>query len=141
LSVLSIRSATVRDIAAVLSLWEIAGAPPTVGDTAEGLSGLLATDRDALLIAEREGVAVGALIAAWNGWRGSFYRLAVDPGQRRRGVGTALVREGEHRLGRRGARRLTAIVAGEDPTALSFWSSAGYRPQHDRTRFIRLLDG
>jgi ribosomal protein S18 acetylase RimI-like enzyme len=137
---LTIRSATSGDVAAVLSLWRIAGAPPTVGETAEGLSALLANDREALLIAEYEEIPAGALIAAWNGWRGSLYRLAVDPGERRRGVGTALVREGERRLRARGARRLTAIVADDDPSALAFWSSVGYQPQQHRARFIRELD-
>jgi ribosomal protein S18 acetylase RimI-like enzyme len=135
----SIRSATVDDIAYVLSLWEAAGGPPTVSDSIEGLSKLLACNHDALLIAESDGVPVGSLIAAWDGWRGSFYRLAVDPGRRRRGIGTALVREGEHRLRERGALRLTAIVDDGDPTALRYWSAAGYQRQQARTRFVRLV--
>jgi ribosomal protein S18 acetylase RimI-like enzyme len=135
----SIRSATVEDIASVLSLWEAAGSPPTVSDSVEGLSSLLACNPDALLIAESAGVPVGSLIAAWNGWRGSFYRLAVDAEKRRRGLGTALVREGERRLRERGALRLTAIVDDDDPTALCFWSAVGYQPQRDRTRFVRLV--
>jgi ribosomal protein S18 acetylase RimI-like enzyme len=79
---------------------------------------------------------VGALIAAWDGWRGSFYRLAVHPERRREGIGTALVRAGERRLRALRAARLTAIVADDDPQALEFWSGAGYRRQEHRARFI-----
>jgi hypothetical protein len=53
----------------VLDLWAAAGSPPSVSDSPEGLSRLLAADPQALLVAERGGVLVGSLIAAWDGWR------------------------------------------------------------------------
>jgi ribosomal protein S18 acetylase RimI-like enzyme len=124
----------------VLLLWEEVGAPPTVSDTPEGLSRLLATDRDALILALSNRMLVGTLIAAWDGWRGSFYRLAVLPDRRQEGIGSALVRAGERHLRERQAMRLTAVVADDDPTALRFWSAAGYQRQLNRTRFVRLAD-
>jgi ribosomal protein S18 acetylase RimI-like enzyme len=136
----TIRSATVQDIASVLSLWETAGTPPGVSDTRTGLLGLLTANRDALLIAESEGVTVGSLIAVWDGWRGSFYRLAVHPSQRRQGIAMALLREGERRLRERGAARLTAIAIDEDPAAIGFWQAAGYERQQHRARFVRHPD-
>jgi len=75
----------------------------------------------------------------WDGWRGSFYRLAVHPEHRREGLATELVREGERRLAAHDAERLTAIVAGEDPGAHEFWAAAGYERQADRERFVREL--
>jgi ribosomal protein S18 acetylase RimI-like enzyme len=135
----TIRGAAEGDIGSVLGLWETAGALPTVSDTREGLSRLLATDLEALLVAEADSVLVGSLIAAWDGWRGSFYRLTVRPDLRRQGLATALLREGERRLRERGAVRLTAIVADDEPTAMSFWETAGYLRQQDRTRFVRSI--
>ncbi len=122
----------------MLSLWGAAGGPPSVTDTREGLLGLLASDGEALLVAEHEGALAGSLIAAWDGWRGSFYRLAVHPDRRRQGIAPRLLREGERRLQARGAVRLTAIVFGQDPTAISFWRATGYVCQRDRVRFIRM---
>jgi ribosomal protein S18 acetylase RimI-like enzyme/ketosteroid isomerase-like protein len=133
----AIRSAGVQDVAAVLGLWAAAGSLPSVTDSHDGLAQLLATDSQALLVAELDGVLAGSLIAAWDGWRGSFYRLAVHPDRRRQGIATALLREGERRLGLCGAVRLTAIVADGDQTALGFWQAVGYIRQHDRTRFVR----
>jgi ribosomal protein S18 acetylase RimI-like enzyme len=133
----TIRSAAERDIAAVLLLWEAADSQPTVTDTREGLQGLLARDPDALLIAEEGSALIGSLIAAWDGWRGSFYRLAVRPDRRRQGLATALLRAGESRLWERGALRLTAIVADDDPPARGFWESTGYQHQQHRARFVR----
>jgi ribosomal protein S18 acetylase RimI-like enzyme len=138
---LAIRCATERDLGAVLSLWSAAGSQPTVTDTRAGLRRLMAADPQALLLAESSSTLVGTLIATWDGWRGSFYRLAVRPDRRRRGIATALLREGERRLRARGAVRLTAIVAEDDPTAVGFWEAAGYSRQGNRARFIRLVDG
>jgi ribosomal protein S18 acetylase RimI-like enzyme len=134
-----IRSATPADVAAVLSLWRAAAIPAGVSDTSQGLAALLGTDRQALLVAQSESAVIGSLIAAWDGWRGSFYRLAVHPSRRREGIAIALVQEGEHRLAERGAVRLTAIVADDEQLALDFWRAAGYARQSHRARFLRHL--
>jgi ribosomal protein S18 acetylase RimI-like enzyme len=88
-------------------------------------------------VAEAGGEIIGSLIAAWNGWRGSFYRLAVRPDHRRRGLATRLVREGERHLRDRGARRLDAIVDSDELMAMDFWRATGFELQHDRSRFVR----
>jgi ribosomal protein S18 acetylase RimI-like enzyme len=124
----------------MLDLWAAAGSLPSVSDSPEGLAGLLAADPQALLVAELDGVLAGSLIAAWDGWRGSFYRLAVHPDWRRQGIATTLLREGERHLRARGAVRLSAIVADDDPTAMSFWRAAGYEHQRHRARFVRHSD-
>jgi ribosomal protein S18 acetylase RimI-like enzyme len=136
-----IRNATEDDIPSVLGLWVAAGSVPSVTDSRDGLAGLLAADPGALLVAELGGVVVGSLIAAWDGWRGSFYRLAVSPEHRRTGLATMLVREGERRLREHGAVRLTAIVAEDDAGAMAFWEAAGYDRQQHRARFVRVQCG
>jgi ribosomal protein S18 acetylase RimI-like enzyme len=136
----TIRSAGEADIAAVLELWAVAGSLPTVSDSPEGLARLLAADPRALLVAEIDGVLAGSLIAAWDGWRGSFYRLAVSPEHRRKGLATMLLREGERRLHEQGAVRLTAIVADDEAGAMGFWRAAGYERQGHRARFVRQGD-
>jgi ribosomal protein S18 acetylase RimI-like enzyme len=137
LSSSSIRHGTPDDLDGVLDLWALSAAPPTVTDNIEALRSLVAQDPYALLMAGARGEVVGSLIAAWNGWRGSFYRLVVHPDHRRRGLATRLVREGEKRLRDRGAVRLDAIVAADEVAAMSFWSAVGYARQHDRSRFVR----
>jgi ribosomal protein S18 acetylase RimI-like enzyme len=136
----TIRSAIEEDVQSVLDLWAAASSPPSVTDSLDGLTRLLAADPRALLVAELDGVLTGSLIAAWDGWRGSFYRLAVSPEHRRKGLATMLLREGERRLRERGAVRLSAIVANDDSTAMSFWLAAGYEPQQHRARFVRPPD-
>ena len=113
-----------------------AGRPPALVGGAERACEHRGSDQDverliadspaALLVAEPEGEIVGALIAAWDGWRGNMYRLAVREGRRREGVGIALTRAGETYLRERGSRRVTALVAHGDEVAGAFWDAAGY---------------
>jgi ribosomal protein S18 acetylase RimI-like enzyme len=132
-----IRPGTAEDVAAVLALWRAAGAVPGATDDAESLHALIATDPNALLVAEIEQGVVGSLIAAWDGWRGNMYRLAVLPEHRRNGVAVALVRAGEARLRDIGCRRITALVVGDHDHAVGFWSSVGYDHQAGTRRYVR----
>lgn len=93
----------------------------------------------ALLVAERNGEVVGALIAAWDGWRGNMYRLAVCKEHRREGIGLALTRAGEDYLRACGVRRVTALVAFDDEVAGGFWESAGYPRDREIGRRVRNL--
>ena len=117
---LAIRNGTEADAVAVLALWRAAEALPTVTDDEAGLRALLAADPGALLLAERDAELVGSLIAGWDGWRGSLYRLAVHPTRRREGIGAALVGAGERRL-------------------IGLWKAVGYERQAGRARFVRTL--
>ena len=100
---------------------------------------LLATDSEALLLAESDGVLVGSLIAGWDGWRAGFNRAGCPSRSPAKGIATVLLREGERRLRARGAIRLTAVVAEDDPVAMSFWQAAGYAGQRNRARFVRVV--
>lgn len=135
-----IRNGEAADIDSVLDLWRVAEGRPSATDTEPALRGLLDRDPGALLLASLGQEAVGSPITAWDGWRGSFYRLAVHPEHRRQGVATALIRAGEERLYGLGAARLTAIVVSDEAAAMSLWAAAGYERQSDTSRFVRMLD-
>src|SRR5580698_7904798 len=93
-----IRPGRPGDVAPVLQLWRDAGAEPSHTDNADSLAALVAHDPAALLVAVEGGRIVGSVIAAWDGWRGSVYRLVVAPSHRRRGLARRLVGQAEARL-------------------------------------------
>jgi ribosomal protein S18 acetylase RimI-like enzyme len=136
---LTLRPATADDVGAVLAFWR-AATEPTTTDTAEALTGLLRRDPGALIVAEEvdeNGRIVGSVIAGWDGWRGSIYRLAVDPGARRQGLARALLQAAEDRLHDLGARRLHAIVVGSNDEGVAFWTAMAWENREGQLRFTR----
>jgi ribosomal protein S18 acetylase RimI-like enzyme len=131
-----LRSAVPADIPAVLALWDASSAP-TSTDTAQALDRLLERDAGALIVAESAGEIVGSVIAGWDGWRGSVYRLAVAPAHRRHGLGRRLLQQAEHHLDALGVRRMHAIVVGTDAPAVAFWEATPWQHQRDQFRYVR----
>ena len=132
-----IRLATADDVDAVLGLWRAADAAPSATDDRDGVLG--AVRAQVLLVAEVDGQVVGSLIAAFDGWRGNLYRLAVAPTHRRRGVGRALVAEGERRLRVAGCRRMSALVLRDEVAAVAFWAAVGYEKADEIRRHVKTV--
>jgi ribosomal protein S18 acetylase RimI-like enzyme len=133
----SFRPATIADAPAVLALWREAATAPSHTDNVESVQRLIERDPAALILAETEGRLVGSVLAGWDGWRGSIYRLAVVPSERRHGHGRRLVQQAEARLAEVGAVRSQAIVVETDRRAVDFWRASGWDPQAERLRFVK----
>jgi ribosomal protein S18 acetylase RimI-like enzyme len=132
-----VRIGSTGDIEAVLLLWARSGAEPTHTDDAPGLEALIGHAGSALVVAEDQGELVGSVLAGWDGWRGSVYRLVVAPTHRRRGLGRRLLAEAEAHLHSVGGRRLGAIVVETEPAATGFWRAGGWQEQRHRLRFVK----
>lgn len=133
-----VRRGQAPDLPKILALWENARSEhASTPDRIDDLGHLIGDSPAALLVAERDREIVGALIAAWDGWRGNMYRLAVREDCRRQGIGLELARAGEDYLRGCGARRVTALVAFEDDDAGGFWDSAGYPQDEEIGRRVR----
>jgi ribosomal protein S18 acetylase RimI-like enzyme len=133
----TIRTGHLSDVGSVLSLWTESDAEPTHTDDLESLSTLLASDPDALVVTVDGTEIVGSVIAAWDGWRGSIYRLVVSPSHRRQGLASQLLTHAEARLTMVGGVRLQAIVVETDAQAAGFWKATGWDQQVERLRFVK----
>lgn len=127
-----------EDIEAVLSLWARSTVPGGT-DSAGAVALRLERDRELFILAWDGLKLVGSVIGGWDGWRGSFARLAVDPEYRRMGLGGQLVEAVEVRLRALGAQRITALVLAEEPGAPEFWVSVGYEPDLETERYAKDL--
>jgi len=136
----AVRTATAADVDAVLAVWaEARSAAAQTVDNPQVVEQLLERDPGALLVAELGGEVVGVLIAGWDGWRGNVYRIAVLPSHRREGIARELVEAGHERLRAQGARRVTALVGGEEGAAHRLWRALGYQRDEFVHRFVRDL--
>ena len=136
---LKVRACEPGEEDAVLQLWQDAGSTPSISDSPDSIRRALGCSSAALLLAEVDGQVVGSILAGFDGWRASLYRLAVHPGHRRRGVALALVNAAEERLRAMGAPRVAALVEVQRPEALAFWEAAGYAHDRRLRRYIRTL--
>lgn len=134
----TIRSATEADIDSILALLARADAAPSATDDAPSVE--RAVEVEAFLVAEADGEIVGSLVAAFDGWRGNLYRLAVDPHSRREGIASALVTEGERRLLEQGCVRITALVLHDEEPATGFWRAVGYVHDARVARYVKTAE-
>jgi ribosomal protein S18 acetylase RimI-like enzyme len=136
-----VRQGEVKDAPAVLELWARARSEhAATSDHAGDVERLITDTPSALFVAEAAGgEIVGVLIAAWDGWRGNMYRLAVHPDHRRQGIARRLLDAGEEHLRRLGTRRVTALVAHDDAVAAAFWDATGYPVDEQIGRRVRNL--
>ncbi|MFJ8157500.1 GNAT family N-acetyltransferase [Streptomyces sp. NPDC094468] len=139
MSDLRIRRASCSDIDAVLRFWREAAEGTSISDDHDGVAALIARDPEALLLATRDGVLAGTVIAGFDGWRCSAYRLAVHPDHRRRGVATALLRAAEERFAALGGRRVDAMVLEANEQAHHTWAATGYRREDHWRRWVKPL--
>ena len=135
----TLRSATPADVSDLLDFWKSAAEGTSISDDESGVGRLIARDADALIVAERDGRIVGTVIAGWDGWRFHLYRLAVDPAERRQGIGRALLAAAEERFAALGATRVDAMVLDANDLGRRIWEAAGYTRQDDWRRWVKAL--
>jgi ribosomal protein S18 acetylase RimI-like enzyme len=133
-----IRECRAEEAEAVLAFWREAGASPSVSDSVADIRRAILESPARFLVAEAQGRMVGSVIGSFDGWRASFYRLAVLPAYRRRGLARALVAEIESWLIRQGAKKIGALVENDRPVSMAFWQAAGYRPDPRIIRYVKI---
>ena len=139
-AMVTVRAATADDIDDVLDLWARGAGESHIANDVEGVQRLLDRDPEALLLAhDEDGSLVGSVIAGFDGWRAHVYRMAVDPGVRKGGVGRALVDAMEARFRSLGAKRSDAIVYLSNDVGRSFWRACGYEPDPTTDRWTKWL--
>jgi ribosomal protein S18 acetylase RimI-like enzyme len=121
------------DRAALVALWRRCELTRPWNDPDRDIDRKLAADADLLLVAQlaepaddREGLLVGAVMAGYDGHRGSINYLAVDPAHQGTGHGRRLVRACEARLEAMGCPKVNLQVRATNAGVVEFYRSLGY---------------
>lgn len=126
-TVVEIRSFRESDFAGVDALWrEAFPDEPARNAAAIAIPAKLAAQPDLLLVAAVAARIVGSINAGYDGHRGWLYNVAVLKSHRRRGVGTALVREAEKRLTALGCPKINLQVRSTNAAVVGFYKRLGY---------------
>ena len=94
---------------------------------------------DMLFIAEDKEVVVGVAMAGYDGHRGWLYSVAVDPQQRRNGIGRGLVNLAIQTLNNVGCIKINLQVRATNVQVVEFYESLGFAIE-DRISMGKLLD-
>jgi ribosomal protein S18 acetylase RimI-like enzyme len=123
-----IRTFQDADAAAVTALWrEVFPHDPPHSAPDIVIRHKRAVQRELFFIAESDGALAGTVMAGYDGNRGWIYKLAVDPRQRRRGLGTALVRHAEAALRALDCPKINLQVRNSNAAVVAFYERLGYQ--------------
>ena len=125
---MNIRPFQAEDEPAVIALWERCELTRSWNDPHKDVARKLSVQRELFLVGVDGSTLVAAVMAGYDGHRGSVNYLAVDPAHRRRGHGAALMRHVETLLAERGCPKINLIVRSANAAVIAFYRKLGYAP-------------
>ena len=123
---LEIRPFASRDEEAVVALWRRCELVRPTNDPHRDIQRKLKLRPDLFLVGEVDGTIVASVMAGYEGHRGWLNYLAVDPDQRRRGWGRAMVAEAERLLRAEGCPKINLQIRTSNLTAIEFYRRIGF---------------
>jgi ribosomal protein S18 acetylase RimI-like enzyme len=127
------------DETGVIALWtEVFAYTAAHNRPAQVIRDKLAVQRELFLVAIDQGAVVGTVLGGYDGHRGWIYSLAVTPGARRHGVGTALMSRVEDELAKRGCAKANLQVLASNEATVAFYQKLGYAVE-ERVSMGKLL--
>lgn len=114
------------DIEAVVALWRVCGLARPWNDPYKDISLARARAESTVLVCQEGGHVVATAMVGHDGHRGMLYYVAVDPSQRRKGLGARAVRAAEAWLASRGVWKANLLVRAENEAVRGFYEALGY---------------
>ncbi|MFS0840496.1 GNAT family N-acetyltransferase [Paenibacillus sp. UNC499MF] len=133
-----VRSFRLSDYSLISDLLQEALSDPCYKETMQAFAKQLSWDGELVLVAEEQDELVGMVIGTIDDNKGYYYRLAVAPGHRRKGIGKALIEGMKQRFMQRKVKRILVTVDHHNEMVLPVYESAGYN-HSDFTRTANRL--
>ncbi|MDR6225832.1 GNAT family N-acetyltransferase [Desmospora profundinema] len=123
---MNLRSFQLSDVHEVTSIWKMTASKEREEQTLQVLAKQLAYDRDLVLVAEKDGMVVGAIVGTIEKDTGYLYCLAVHPMFQGQGVGRELTILLEDRIRSKGVERIQVMVDEGTEKLAPFYHHLGY---------------
>ena len=130
----NLRPLTTSDFDNVITLWRSTDGMSQL-ESPEELQRFLDRNPDCSILAEEDGVLLGAILCGHDGRRGYMYHAAVSVYARGRGVGRAMAEHCVARLKQLQIQRLTLFTLNDNCPAKEFWKHLGFRQRNDISLF------
>ncbi|MEW6033575.1 MAG: 2-amino-4-hydroxy-6-hydroxymethyldihydropteridine diphosphokinase [Chloroflexota bacterium] len=131
----NIHQMTVADYEQVWRLWHLCKVPVGSSFSREAVERLTHHDPELSLVAEVNGVIIGAIVGVLHGSQGRVCNHAVDIRCRGRGIGAKLFKEVERKLTAMGATEVEIMVPRDSLQGRKFFEDLGFKDD-DRYEFM-----
>ena len=121
-----LRSFTELDTESVIALWQACMLTRPWNDPEKDIARKLTVNDELFLVAELQGNIVGSVMGGYDGHRGWINYLAVDPEQRKLGLGKQLMLEVEQRLLSLGCPKINLQIRTGNEEVMAFYRAIGF---------------
>lgn len=130
---MEIRTMSIRDYESVYRLW---ASTPGMGlncldDSRRGVEKYLSRNSQTSFVAVEGGSIIGAILCGHDGRRGYIYHMAVEPSERNRGIGNALLNAALAALEDECIHKAALVVFSHNETGNTFWEKRGFTVRND----------
>ena len=137
-----IREMLIQDYPGVSSLWhKIPGfAIRSIDDSEKGVDRFLKRNPGLSVVAQEDGKIIGSILCGHDGRRGCLYHVCVDPGRRRKGIGTKMVVYAMEALKSEGINKVSLIAFTRNDIGNAFWRKIGWTRREDLNYYDFVLN-
>lgn len=137
---MNIRSFQLSDYAHVNQLLKRVLSESCYAETIEALARQLSYDSGLVLVAQAEERIAGILIGTVDRHQGYFYRIAVDPHHRGKGIAKALIAEMRQRFMKRNVRHVFVALDHHNRPLMPLYESLGL-PVWENIHQLKIVSG
>jgi ribosomal protein S18 acetylase RimI-like enzyme len=121
-----IRPFGIDDTDVIVRLWQTCGLTRPWNDPHRDIERKLTTQPELFLVGVEDGHPIASAMIGFDGHRGWVHYLAVDPDERGRGNGRALMAEAERLLIELGCPKIMLMVRADNSALVDLYEHLGY---------------
>lgn len=133
-----VRSFQLSDYVAITNLLEEVLSEQVPDHTMSAFARQLSWDSELVLVAQDEQEIVGVMIGTIDKNKGYYYRVAVHPGHRRKGIAKSLIQTMRERFVKRGVYQILVTLDEYNESVFPVFQSAGCCPEDISRSFQKL---